>query len=298
MTSLRLGIACALALVAACGDDGGGTDASAPDASAPDASIDASAPPDAGAPEDAGPPRRVLFVGNSYTYVNDLPAVVTALGAATPGAAVTTETIAVGGATLYDHWVSTGARERIEAGGLDTVVMQGQSLEALGGKSGFEPTAAMFSGAIRDAGADGVWFATWARRAGDPSFPDPDRMTREIEYAYRRAADLDGDGLARVGLAWQIALAEIPGVVLHDADGSHPSPAGTLLAACVILQAITGQTPRVPDPPPLGVPPETASALCAIASRVPGEPPSCPGTQRLCDGACVEVQWDAAHCGG
>ena len=70
---------------------------------------------------DAGTPRRVLFIGNSYTYVNDLPRTVEALGAATPGAAVTAEMIAEGGASLLSHWNKPGTRaahgRRLRPGG-------------------------------------------------------------------------------------------------------------------------------------------------------------------------------------
>ncbi len=86
------------------------------DAGAMDASTDpdgGAATVDAGPPPDAGPPLRVLFAGNSYTYYNDMPAVVAELGAAT-GAPIEVDAVTMGGATLRDHWMSTGARERVD----------------------------------------------------------------------------------------------------------------------------------------------------------------------------------------
>ncbi|MCC6995542.1 MAG: hypothetical protein IT370_13110 [Deltaproteobacteria bacterium] len=242
-----------------------------------------------GAAADAGVPLRVLFVGNSYTYVNDLPAVVRALGAATPGGGVEVDSVTVGGATLADHWNSTGARERIASGGFDAVVLQGQSMEPVSSAASFDQHAALFAGALRDAGARGVWYATWARRDVEA---EPGALTRALELRYRMAAAHNGDVVARVGAAWQIALLELPGVELYDPDRSHPSPAGSLLAGCVILQALTGKTPRLPDPPPLGVPAGVAARLCAIAEA--GVP--CDAGQSLCGGACVD--WSPASCGG
>ncbi len=270
------------------GGDGGTDDAaigdSAADATSEDAAADAMAVPD--------PLRRVLFVGNSYTYYNDLPMVVAAIGEAslTP---LEVEAVTVGGATLYEHWTTTGARERIEMGGLDVVVLQGQSLEA-GGES-FDGAAMLFADILTD--VQTVWFATWARHESDPMFTGtytPADMTERIDRGYDIAASYgDGDIVARVGAAWEIARVEMPEVRLHEADGSHPRPEGSLLAACVIHQAITGRTARLPDPPPLGIEPSLAEALCAIAPRV-----ACPFETEDCDGECIDTRFDPLNCGG
>lgn len=282
-----------LALLSACGGPGAPDAGVAPGLDAA-TSTDGAASIDATTGADAGAPLRVLFVGNSYTYFNDLPAVVRALGAATPGASVEVEAITQGGALLQDHWSTTGAAERIQAGGLDAVVLQGQSVEPFASPESFHYHADLFSDAIAESGARGVWFSTWARRAGDPIYTGtftPADMTESLEFRYRSAAMRHGDMVARVGAAWMIALAELPEVVLHTDDGSHPTTAGSLLAACVILQAITGQTPRIPDPPPLEVPRATADALCAIAPRV-----QCPEGRIFCEGTCVDPMQDPLHC--
>jgi hypothetical protein len=282
----------ALFLVA-CGDDSSPADAgSTSDARAPDAAADGGTDPG----PDAGEPIRVLFVGNSYTDYNDLPSVVRALGAAN-GAPIESESILLNGGQLADHWLMTGARERVQAGGLDAVVMQGQSVEPILDAKSFYGYATEFANAIDASGAEGVWYATWARRAGDTFYADtgytPESMTTGLENGYEFAARMHGDPVARVGAAFQIALAEIPGVELYMIDGSHPSPAGTLLAACVITQAITGEAPAVPDPAPLEIPVALATELCAIAPRV-----RCDTTEAFCDGACVDAQFNAQHCGG
>jgi hypothetical protein len=60
----------------------------------------------------------------------------------------------------------------------------------------------------------------------------------------------------------------------------------------VIFEALTGLSPRLPDPPPLGVPLDVARPLCAIADE--GVP--CNPAESFCDGACVP--WDTESCGG
>jgi hypothetical protein len=277
-------------------DGAAGFDATPGDGAAADVAAASDAPGDAGAATDAGPPRRVLFIGNSYTYVNDLPATVRALGAATPGAAVEVESVTEGGARLETHWDSTGARDRLAEGGWDAVVLQGQSLEPIYSGEDFIFMGMLFAGAARDVGTRPLWYATWARRAGDPIYAelgtDPPMLSEGLEARYRYIADTYGGFVARVGAAWQIALAELPGVDLFDADGSHPSPAGTLLTACVMLQAITDRAPRVPDPAPLGIAHDTAEALCAIAPRV-----ECIADRSRCGDECFDLTRDRAHCG-
>lgn len=269
-------------------------DASGLDAGAASDAADMLATDDAAA-IDASTPLRVLFLGNSLTYVNDLPEVVRALGAATPGAAVDVDSVTMGGATLLSLWSGTPAQDRLAHGGFGAAVLQGQSSETLTDPTGFAAGAMLFGGAARDVGARPVWFATWSF---GPEVPEtvtlgaPGDTTRRIEHEYELAASVNGGVVARVGAAWQLAEVEVPGVVLHGPDNLHPSAEGTLLAACVILETLTGQAPRVPDPPPLGVARDTAEALCAIAARV-----ECDEGQFACGGACTDLQSDLSHCG-
>ena len=182
--------------------------------------------------------------------------------------------------------------------------MQGQSLEPVLEPEGFDAYARLFADAIADAGLRGVWFATWARRDGSadymnfPQLGGPPWMTYAIEARYRAAAVRHGDAVALVGAAFRRARSELPAVELYDADGSHPSAAGTLLAACVILRAIVpGVELHVPSPAPLGLAASVAEPLCALAARVGPSPQACPPRQTLCGKICVDLQTDPLHCG-
>lgn len=281
-----------LVVLVACGDDSAGTDAGT------DASIDAAIDTmgmDAGfldVPSDAPlPPQSVLFVGNSYTYFNSLPTTISAIGDAS-GTPIEAEMIAVGGATLYQHLVpevGTGARERIDMGGFDAIVLQGQSMEATSLTFALE----MFPEALAD--TNNVWFATWARH-GD-FFADPDAgpasMNASNERGYQAAADLTGGVVARVGAAWELARMELPEVRLHQDDLSHPRPEGSLIAACVIHQTLTGRVSVLPESTPYGLDRELAEQLCALATRV-----TCPFEHAECDGECIPVADDPDNCGG
>ena len=275
----------------ACGDDSdlgrdaardaGGTDTS--DGSASDGSDDVRA-------DAAAPLAHVLFVGNSYTYFNDLPVMVAQIGEAS-GTPLEVEMIAPGGATLYQHFTSTGARERIEMGDLDAVVLQGQSQEA--GGPGWIEAATSFAEILT--GTQTVWYATWARHGDAFSNPveGPAVMNANIERGYRDAAAINGDLVARVGAAWELARLELPEVRLHQDDLSHPRPEGSLIAACVIHRTLTGRASVLSEPAPHGIEQNLAEQLCALASRLP-----CPFEHLECGGACISIVDDVDNCGG
>jgi hypothetical protein len=81
-----------------------------------------------------------------------------------------------------------------------------------------------------------VLLVTWARRGrdGDQAL---------LDAAYAGTARAAGARLAPVGPAWRRALADHPELALHREDGSHPAPAGTYLAACVLVAVLTGRCP-------------------------------------------------------
>lgn len=195
--------------------------------------------PTAGKPPKASKPGAtvdVVFIGNSYTYYHDLPAMVRALGSADkPVRQVTTTMLAPGGFTLAQHWDATGKdapRDVLKDKRPDFVVLQEQSRMALDNPSQLQQSATKWSELLAKQKVTPVWYMTWARQA------EPTAIER-IADEYTKAAKTGGGRLAPVGRAWQEALRE-PGLQLHDADGSHPSPAGSYLAAIVLYATMTG----------------------------------------------------------
>jgi hypothetical protein len=77
---------------------------------------------------------------------------------------------------------------------------------------------------------------TWARK-----------HTPQAQHAITDAYASIGRELAAtvvpVGLVWQSFLGQHTTPVLHDRDQSHPSPAGSYLAACVFLAVLFGENP-------------------------------------------------------
>lgn len=238
-----------------------------------DARADSAA--DAAADAESGRTLRVLFVGNSYTYVNDLPAMLTTLAARSrPAVTLAVESVTVGGATLQSHWESTGAQGRLREARWDAVVLQGQSVEPLWQPTVFGAYADRFGALATTVRARALWFATWARREGDGIYAEPftggttAAMTARLESGYAMAQTRNGGALVRVGEAWRRALAARPALALHSDDGSHPSVAGTYLAACVFYGALVGGELSADSDVAAGVSAADAAALREIAAAV------------------------------
>ena len=79
----------------------------------------------------AEPPLKVLFIGNSYTYVNDLPSLVVGLADAAGGRKIETDQRLPGGYTFQQHVKDSKAIEKIRERKWDVVVLQGHSLETI-----------------------------------------------------------------------------------------------------------------------------------------------------------------------
>lgn len=216
---------------------------------------------------------RVLFVGNSYTYVNDLPGWVTriALSSGRPPA-IETDSITAGGATLQDHWSAPATVARVGDGTWDYVVLQGQSVEPLLDPATFHAYAQQLADTASQAGAGPVFFETWARQEGNEIYDypfsggTPSAMQQGLHDAYLLAAQNAGGVMAPAGDAWSVVLAQYPAMTLHAADGSHPTEAGTYLAACVFYATLTGQSPLGVQDRPASLSDADATALQTVAA--------------------------------
>lgn len=230
---------------------------------------------------DAAPPpaMSVLFVGNSYTYVNDLPTWVKRVGDASGAVSVTVDSVTVAGASLADHVSTTGAVDRIRKGGFTYVVLQGQSLEPLFNPASFEAAAADLAAEAQKAGATPIFYETWARAANDATYQDPlsggtpAAMQAGLRNEYQKVATAASAPVAPAGDAWEKALAELPAIGLFAADGSHPSIDGTYLVACVFHAKLTGHSPVGVMDRPMEISAADAAALQGVAEETVGAPP-------------------------
>lgn len=180
-------------------------------------------------------PASVLFIGNSYTYVNDLPALVKAMAEA-KGHKLETDQVTPGGVTLEQHVQRGAALEKIRGRTWDAVVLQDQSLRPVHEPAAMLEPARTLGDAARKQGARVVFYLTWARQKTPETQP-------KINAAYRNVAEKLAAEVAPVGIAWERALKAAPETPLHAADGSHPNPQGSYLAACVFYGVLFGESP-------------------------------------------------------
>lgn len=224
----------------------------------------------------AGPARpalSVLFVGNSLTYVNDLPTVVKRFAAGSPlRSEITVRSITPGSARFSDHWRNGQVTAELRRHPPDVLILQGQSTEPLYEPQDFSHYAELLKGEADRARTTTVLFATWARPRGDEYYRDPssggspDEMQMRLNTAYESLASDLGAVLAPVGLAWQRAQRDIPDIELLDGT-QHPTPAGTYLAAAVLCRVLLQQS-SVSSSFYAGVPKQTALSLQRIANAI------------------------------
>lgn len=191
---------------------------------------------------------RVLFVGNSYTLVNDLPGTFAKL-ARSGGHRVEVGTAAENGWTLADQAGSSATAAKLASAKWDIVVLQEQSqlpsVEQFR-QAQMYPAARRLIQAIRNQGAQPMLFLTWARRDGWPEngMPNYSSMQSAIDSGYLTIAHEQQAAVAPVGDAWSTLVGTEGTPALWQQDGSHPTEAGTYLAACVFYAAVFHQSPK------------------------------------------------------
>ena len=176
-------------------------------------------------------PIRVLFIGNSYTGVNDLPQMIAELAKAARQRPFEFDTETPGSCTLEKHWKDGKAARKIAGGKWDFVVLQEQSMRPLLDPGLMFDYAIRLQGAIAEHGAKTILYQTWARQGEI-------EKQAELSKAYLDLGKQLKVIVAPVGMAWERALRDDPKLALHSADKSHPSKAGSYLAACVLYSTI------------------------------------------------------------
>ncbi len=190
--------------------------------------------------QDAAPPKayRVMLVGNSLTYTNNLPALLRAVGAS-QGVRIETETWAAPGGTLAERMQDGHVAASLQARPVDVAVMQEQ-----GGKlaacmaSAQEQRKAPCAASLR-AKSQGktLLFATWG--------PD-ERWQGRLDRSIRMIAKESGGSVFNAAGALAALREAQPGInVLPDA--THPSIQGSLMLALALYRDITGQAPVAKD---------------------------------------------------
>jgi hypothetical protein len=181
----------------------------------------------------------VLFIGNSYTYYNNLAQMIGLISDSMDIKIICRKSTA-GGASLSDHW--NGLRglktiEKLNERNYNIVVLQDYSLQAIEKPDTMLYYGNMFSNIIRKKGSKIFLYNTWARKTDPSTQPNIDKM-------YKSLAESNDATLVPIGKYWQRIMELNSSVELFHTDGSHPSHVGSFLNALAFVKHITGKLPK------------------------------------------------------
>lgn len=214
-----------------------------------------------------GEGRRVLFIGNSYLFFQDIPGIVQAVADSAGGDKLAVETVAAPDAALIDHWLGGNARSEIAKGGWEWVVLQQGPSSVEANRDTLRLATKLFAGEIAKVNAKPALFSAW------PSELRRQDFTRAVESYTLAAADVNGI-LLPVAAAWLAAWKRDASIALYS-DGLHPSVDGAYLSALVIYSRLLGKSPiglpstlRLHSGEIIDIDPQRAALLQAAAAEV------------------------------
>ncbi|MBP5328232.1 MAG: T9SS type A sorting domain-containing protein [Bacteroidales bacterium] len=221
----------------------------------------------------------VLFIGNSYTEVNNLPKM-TADIAQSRGNNITWSSNTPGGCTFYQH-CSNNSMTLIRQGRWDVVVLQEQSQYPSFPQSQVENEVFPYAKRLVDSVyannpcAEPMFYMTWGRKNGDqgnaPVFPvlgTYEGMDSMLCLRYTYMAESNDASLCPVGRVWHYLRDNNPDIELYQSDESHPSTAGTYAAACAFYTMFFGDDPELIQYTPDGINLIEATAIRQAAKAV------------------------------
>ncbi|MBQ9150777.1 MAG: hypothetical protein IJX72_00900, partial [Clostridia bacterium] len=199
----------------------------------------------------------ILFVGNSYTYYSDLPALFASLCRA-GGQDVRVDSVTCGGRKLYENLNMFGTdlnpddeyaqkiAELIDEVEYDVLFLQEQSCLPI-----LNPEA-FCAGVIGLSSVIGAWrtvlYATWGRADGSDTLAHygwtRQSMTEGLHESYCQAAMYAHAEVSPVGLCFSEIVEKHPEINLYDPDKSHPSYTGSCVAALCHYKTVFGEMPR------------------------------------------------------
>lgn len=174
--------------------------------------------------------KKILFVGNSLTYFNDLPSRVAGIGAS-KGNLLEQEMMAYPNYALEDHWNEGCLQGMISSGYYDfVVVQQGPSSQSDGAKSLLE-YGELIQQLCKQHDTKLAFFMVWPARVNYHTF-------NGVITNYTSAAYATGAILCPVGYAWKRYIDDTGDWSYYGPDEFHPSEVGTGVAAEIIYKSL------------------------------------------------------------
>jgi len=221
---------------------------------------------------------KVLFIGNSYTYYNDMPKIFESI-AKGQGADVEVFSVTKGGYTLLqladvndEH--GKRADDILKSEKFDVVFLQEQSRRPIIDKGLFIDGVKALDAKIKENGARTVLYQTWGRNKGNAELYDVASDTRDMAEkladSYEAAAEEISCPVSRVGYAFLDVFENHPETELYVSDGSHSNELGSYLAALCHYATVYGEDPAEVKYDH-GIDPDVARMLKEAAGRACGK---------------------------
>jgi len=217
----------------------------------------------------------VLFIGNSYTSVNDLPSMTQQLTQSL-GKQLTIGSKLNGGYTFNNHSTDPQSYAAMHQQNWDVVVLQGQSQEPSFDDTQVDTQTIPFAKQLADSVyainpcSNVLFYMTWGRENGDPQWAPISTfagMNGRLYNAYLRMADSTDAMVSAVGAVWKYVRDNHPTIQLYAGDGSHPSVGGSYLAACTFYTSLF-QSPSIGATYTAGLDAQTVQQLQSAADFV------------------------------
>lgn len=173
---------------------------------------------------------KILFVGNSLTYTNDLPSLVEQ-EAKSRGVKVKTLSLAYPNYAIIDHWNDGEVQKYIKGGKYDYIVIQQGPSSQNEGRRMLIEDGNKLKRLCDQSGSKLVYFMVWPSQTYYYTFDG-------VIKNHRDAAKENDAMLCPVGEAWKAYFDKTKDYSLYGADGFHPSPKGSRLAAEVIVDSL------------------------------------------------------------
>ncbi len=171
---------------------------------------------------------RILFIGNSLTYFNNLPGLVEMIGQEA-GMSVSTHSFTAANYSLEDHWAN-GTGDKIIKAAPTLVIMQQGPSSLPENQIHLQFWATKFSQVIRAAGAEPAMLMVWPGANRAFAFPD-------VYDSYRNAAIAIDGRFFPAGEAFRRAYVD-HGLKPYGPDNFHPSTLGSIITALTILRTL------------------------------------------------------------
>lgn len=194
----------------------------------------------------------ILFVGNSYTHMNEMPFIFDRI-AKSKGKSVHVEMNTRSGSSFEIHTTRPDLFETIKSRKWDFVVLQGYSRELSYDPSHLDSATMPYikqildSIYLQDSCTNVLLYMTWGYKEGFSEREDVDtyeKMSDKIAEGYQYLSDSLNLPIVPAGMVWKNVRKKYPEIELYDADKAHPSKNGSYISACCFYTAIFNESPE------------------------------------------------------